>query len=207
MDNDDFRRGKLTVHKKFTESTAILAGNSLYGMAIELILSNKIHKDPTVRMEVLKMILNYTGPRGLMYGQFNDLYYENKKTNTEKILTTYELKTSKLFELSTTLPFVIKGEDKKKIKNAKIFGKNFGIIYQIADDFSDSDKTFKQTGKIPGKDKKKGKQTLVNRIGRDKALKLCYKLANKSTKNIPIFGEEKYYLKKLMFNIIDDIKI
>ena len=58
MDNDDFRRGKLTVHKKFTESTAILAGNSLYGMAIELILSNKIHKDPTVRMEVLKMILN-----------------------------------------------------------------------------------------------------------------------------------------------------
>ncbi len=207
MDNDDYRRGKITVHKKYNESTAILAGNALYGMAIELILDKKVHKDPDIRLKILKILLSYSGGKGLMEGQFNDLYYENRNISIEKILLTYELKTSKLFELSTMLPFILKEEKNSYIKDAQTFGRNFGIIYQIADDFSDSDKTFKESGKVPGKDKKKGKRTLVSKIGRDKALDLCYELANEATKGKYIFGEKEYTFKKIIFNIIDNIKI
>ena len=206
MDNDDFRRGKITVHKKFNESTAILAGNSLYGIAMELILDKKIHRDSEIKLKILKILLDYSGLNGLMKGQFYDLYHENKNPSTNKILLTYQLKTSKLFQLSTTLPFVLKSEGNKYINYAQTYGRNFGIIYQIADDFSDSDKTFKETGKVPGKDKKKGKQTLVAKIGREKALKLCHKLADEATENIPIFGDSKYNFKKLIFNIFQNIK-
>ena len=206
MDNDNYRRGKLTVHKKFKESTAILAGNSLYGMAIELILDNKTCKNLEVRQKILKLIIEYTGYKGLMYGQFNDLYYENKNTSVNKIISTYELKTSKLFQLSTSLPFILNQSDKKSVKKAQVFGRNFGIIYQIADDFSDNDRGFKEIGKTPGKDRKKGKQTLISKIGRKEALKLCYKLANDATNDINIFGQDKYKFKKLMLSIIIGIE-
>jgi len=207
MDNDDYRRGKLTVHKKFNESTAILAGNSLFGLAIELILDIKFYNNSDLKSKILGLVLDYSGPNGLMLGQYNDLYFENKNTSVHKILSTYKLKTSKLFQLSLMLPFMLAKSNNRDIKKAKIFGENFGIIYQIADDFSDSNRSFKETGKIPGKDIKKGKRTLISKIGRAQALDLCYRLAEEATKDKTIFGNDKYNFKKMIFNIVEGIKI
>ena len=205
MDNDDFRRGKLTVHKKFNESTAILAGNCLYNMAIEIILDSKTSKNNGVRLELLKMITHNSGPDGLMLGQYYDLFYENKNTGIKNILNTYSLKTSKLFELSIAMPFVLQSRSNKEIKNAKLYGRNFGLIYQIADDFSDLDKEFKETGKIPGKDKEKGKNTIISKVGRKNALNLCYDLAKEATKDNKIFGNNDYKFRELIFDIVAKI--
>jgi farnesyl diphosphate synthase len=201
MDNDDYRRGKLSVHKKFSESTAILAGNSIFSMALELILDKKTHKDEKIRSDLSRMILNYSGPSGLMEGQFYDLYYEKKPAGKLKILNTYGLKTSKLFELSMALPFILKKRRKKEIEAAKLYGRNFGLIYQIADDFSDLDKNFKETGKLTRKDKGKGKKTLVSKIGRKAALGLCDKLAEEATSRGSIFNNNKYSFKEMILNI------
>ncbi|MBT6796047.1 polyprenyl synthetase family protein [bacterium] len=205
MDNDDFRRGKLTVHKKFNESTAILAGNCLYNMAIEIILDSKTSKNNGVRLELLKMITHNSGPDGLMLGQYYDLFYENKNTGIKNILNTYSLKTSKLFELSMSMPFVLQSKSNKEIKNAKLYGRNFGLIYQIADDFSDLDKEFSETGKIPGKDKEKGKNTIISKVGRKSALNLCHELAKEATKDNRIFGNNDYKFKELIFDIVAKI--
>jgi geranylgeranyl pyrophosphate synthase len=105
------------------------------------------------------------------------------------------------------LPFILAKSNNRDIKKAKIFGENFGIIYQIADDFSDSNRSFKETGKIPGKDIKKGKRTLISKIGKAQALDLCYTLAEEATKDKNIFGNDKYNFKKMIFNIVEGIKI
>ena len=205
MDNDDFRRGKVTVHKKFNESTAILAGNCLYNMAIEIILDSKTSKNNGVRLELLKMITHNSGSEGLMLGQYYDLFYENKNTGIKNILNTYSLKTSKLFELSMAMPFVLQSRSNKEIKNAKLYGRNFGLIYQIADDFSDLDKEFNETGKIPGKDKEKGKNTIISKVGRKNALNLCHDLAKEATKDNKIFGNNDYKFRELIFDIVAKI--
>ena len=202
MDNDDFRRGKLAVHKKFKESTAILAGNSLYNMAVQLILDNKTSNDHKVKLDLLKMIAQNSGSEGLMLGQYYDLFYENKNTGIKNILNTYRLKTSKLFELSVAMPFILQGKNQKHTKDAKLYGRNFGLIYQIADDFSDLDKKFSETGKIPGKDEEKGKNTIISKVGRKSALNLCHNLAKEATKDNKIFGNNDYKFKDLIFSIV-----
>ena len=173
MDNDDFRRGKLSTHKKFNEATAILAGDALHDLAFELISGNLESKNNISKVKLINYLSLCIGHKGLALGQSLDLEFENKNISKNKILDMYSRKTGKLFEFSFAAPFVLKNKSKDDIKFAQEFGMLFGLIFQIIDDLIDEIGTFKKIGKTPGKDAKQGKSTLLVLIGKKEVIKLC----------------------------------
>jgi len=176
MDNDDFRRGKLSNHKKFSEATAILAGDALHDFAFQLISENLNNINPKQNLKLISYLTNCTGHDGLAGGQSLDLLYENKKISKKKIIEMYNKKTSKLFEFSFSAPFILKKESFRRINFSKNYGSVFGIIFQITDDILDEINSFKEIGKTPGKDKKQGKRTLLSVLGQKKAINFCVQL-------------------------------
>ncbi len=202
MDDDDFRRGKLSTHKKFDEAIAILAGDALHDMAFEILSSNLQKFDPKLNLKLLNYLSICTGHNGLAGGQSLDLQYENKEINKKKIMEMYEMKTSKLFEFSFAAPFILSGEKNHRILFSKKFGLLFGIIFQIVDDLLDETNNFKKLGKTPGKDKKQGKTTLHSLIGKKKVMLKCKELVNDFiNKNREEFLRNPILVKLLFFNI------
>ena len=189
MDDDDFRRGKLSTHKKFDEATAILAGDALHDIAFELISSELRNINLKSNINLINYLSVCLGHKGLALGQALDLEFENKKIGKNKILSMYLNKTGKLFEFSFAAPFVLANSNINKINFAKEYGLLFGLIFQIADDFIDEIGTFEKIGKTPGKDLKQGKSTLSKLIGKEKAIKMC------NRKIIDFEKRYKFYLR------------
>ena len=206
MDNDDFRRGKPSAHKKFGEATAILAGDALHDFAFQLISGNLKKIDADKNLKLINYLTLCTGYDGLAGGQSLDLLYENKKITKSNIIEMYAKKTGKLFEFSFAAPFIIKGESNKRIEFSKIYGSTFGTIFQIIDDLIDEINSFKMLGKTPGKDKKQGKRTLLSVIGKSKAINYCEKIAE----DLIIKHNKEFYqnpiLKRLLYYNIDKLK-
>ena len=206
MDNDDFRRGKPSAHKKFGEATAILAGDALHDFAFQLISGNLKEINSNENLKLINYLTLCTGYDGLAGGQSLDLLYENKKVNKNNIIEMYAKKTGKLFEFSFAAPFIIKGESNKRIKFSKIYGSTFGTIFQIVDDLIDEINSFKTLGKTPGKDKKQGKGTLLSVIGESKAIDYCEQIAEElMSKHYKEFKKNSS-LKELLFYNINKLK-
>ena len=186
MDNDDYRRGKLSTHKKFNEAQAILAGNGLLTLAFELLSS----KYSSILSSELSRA---SGSKGLAGGQSIDLMSQINKTNLKNILNIHELKTAKLFEFSVAAPFMIIG-DKKRIKIAKRYGLLLGKTFQIIDDLIDQDQD-------------QDACNILNYITREKALSYCYEYrneANKYLKKLMLDNENR--LSDIFDYIIDQAK-
>ncbi len=205
MDNDDYRRGKLSNHKKFGEATAILAGDALHDFSFQLISENLKNINPKKNLKLINYLTNCTGHKGLAGGQSLDLLYENKMLSKNRIIEMYNKKTGKLFEFSFAAPFIIKDETFSRIKFGKNYGSVFGTIFQITDDILDEINSFNEIGKTPGKDKRQGKRTLLSVLGKLKAIDFCEKLAKefiqkhkKEFSMHPILEELLHYnIKKL----------
>ena len=173
MDNDDYRRGKLSTHKKFNEATAILAGDALHDLAFELISGNINDKNCISKIKLINYLSLCIGHKGLALGQALDLDFENKKLSKNKILDMYSKKTGKLFEFSFSAPFILKDKSKTDIQFAKEYGMLFGLVFQVIDDLIDEIGTFRKIGKTPGKDVKQGKSTLLSLIGERQVINFC----------------------------------
>ena len=166
MDNDDFRRGKPSSHRKYGEATAILAGDALHDFAFQLLSGNLNNVDEKKNIKLINYLSLCTGYEGLAGGQSLDLIYENKNISKKKIIEMYYKKTGRLFEFSFASPFMINKQTNKRVNFSKNYGSLFGTLFQIADDFIDETNTFKEIGKTPGKDRKQGKRTLLSAIGK-----------------------------------------
>jgi len=202
MDNDDYRRGKLSVHKKFDEAKAILAGDALHDLAFEILSNKKTHKESSIRIILIEKLSKVLGSKGLAGGQSLDLLFENKKVNVNKILKMYSMKTAALFSYCCIAPFILGKKNNKDIKFAEEYGNLFGLTFQILDDINDETKNFMFLGKTPGKDKKQGKSTFVSNLGKEKAIDFCYKEINIFIKkNEPYFKKWKILNKMLFYNL------
>ena len=206
MDNDDFRRGKQSNHKKFGEATAILAGDALHDFAFQLISENLKNINPKQNLKLINYLTKSTGHEGLAGGQSLDLLYENKNLSKNKVVEMYNKKTGKLFEFSFAAPFIIKNEKISKIKFGKNYGSIFGTIFQITDDILDEINSFKEIGKTPGKDKKQGKRTLLSILGKIKAIEFCDELAEGFIKKNKIQFSKYPALGDLLYYNIDKLK-
>ena len=202
MDNDDFRRGKKSTHKKFNEATAILAGDALHDFAFELLANKNTHIDSNLKIILINNLSKSTGFKGLAGGQSLDLLYENKKVNISKIINMYEMKTAALFSFSCSAPYILAKKNANEIQFAHNFGKLFGLIFQIVDDILDEKKDFKLLGKTPGKDKQQGKSTVLSLVSKNQIKKFCISEVKKFESKNQKFLKENIILKKLLiFNV------
>ena len=184
MDNDKFRRGKPSTHIRFGESTAVLAGNSLLTMAFEILTGpNLIIKEKT-KVDLVQKLSETSGHLGIAGGQYLDLSFERKKISKNKIIDMEIKKTGKLFSFCCAVPVIIKNKKRKDIKFFENIGANIGLLFQIADDLIDLKGSSKIAGKLTGKDKKKGKATLISLLGYKNAIKYSNKIKFKIIKDL-----------------------
>ena len=176
MDNDLMRRGKPSTHIKFGESTAVLAGNSLLTMAYEILSHNNLNISEKTKVDLINKISESSGHLGIAGGQYLDLSFEHKKISKKRIVEMEIKKTGKLFSFCCAAPLIIKKRNKKEIKRFENIGADIGLLFQVADDLIDNKGSSLVAGKKTGKDKKKGKATLISLLGRKNTIKYANKL-------------------------------
>jgi len=184
MDNDKLRRGKPSTHIKFGESTAVLAGNSLLTMAFEILTNSNLKVTTKIKVDLVKNLSESAGHLGIAGGQYLDLSFEKKIISKNKIIDMEIKKTGKLFSFCCAAPAIIKKKNNKDINFFNNIGANIGLLFQIADDLIDFKGSSKVAGKITGKDKKKGKATLISLLGYQNAIKYSDKIRFKIIKDL-----------------------
>ena len=190
MDNDDLRRGKPSTHIKFGESTAVLAGNSLLTMAFEILVSEYLKISENKKVYLIKKLSECSGHLGIAGGQYLDLSFEKKKISKNKIIEMEIKKTGKLFSFCCMAPAIIKNKNKREIQFFENIGSKIGLLFQIADDLIDYKSTSKTAGKKTGKDKKKGKATLISLLGYENAIKYSNKIKSNITSDLNRYGQK-----------------
>ena len=179
MDNDSFRRGKPSTHKKYGEATAVLAGNSLLTLAFEIISDKKNHLRSDHKIKIINLLSNCSGHTGIAGGQELDLKFENKRKKTSQILDMQRKKTGKLFNFCLQSVAIIANRNNVEKKMFGVIGEDIGLLFQLADDFLDIKGSKKLIGKSIKKDNKKGKSTLIKLIGYEKAFNYANNLKKK----------------------------
>jgi len=202
MDNDKLRRGKPSTHIKFGESTAVLAGNSLLTMAFEILISSNLKIDEKTKVDLVKKLSESSGHLGIAGGQYLDLSFEKKKISKNKIIDMEIKKTGKLFSFCCAAPAIIKKKNNKVIKNFENIGANIGLLFQIADDLIDFKGSSRIAGKMTGKDKKKGKATLISLLGYQNAIKYSDKIKFKIIKDLNRYSSNSTSLNETLDYIL-----
>ena len=189
MDNDDLRRGKPSTHKKFGESTAVLAGNSLLTLGFEILTNKNLKISDNKKILLTKYISKCSGHEGVAGGQYFDLNFENKKISLRKIKDMQIKKTGKLFSFCCIAPLIIVNKN-NIINKFKKIGEDIGLLFQIADDLIDYSGNATIAGKKTKKDAAKGKATLISLLGYKNTIKYSNKL------KLNIFNELVKYQKR-----------
>ena len=202
MDDDKIRRGKPSTHVKFGESTAVLAGNSLQTLACEIIASSNLNINEKIKINLIKKLSECSGHLGIAGGQYLDLSYEKKKISKKKIIEMEIKKTGKLFSFCCAVPAIIKNKKNKEINFFENIGSNIGLLFQIADDLIDFKGDTKIAGKKTGKDKKKGKATLISLLGHNNAVKYCDKIILDINKKLKKYGSKTKNIKETLDYIL-----
>ncbi len=189
MDNDRLRRGKLSTHAKFGESTAILAGNSLLTIAFEILSQPTLKIDYKSKINLISLLSKSAGHTGIAGGQYSDLKFEKKRKSFKKIVDMQINKTGKLFSFCCMAPVILS----KKSKYINLFnsiGSKIGLLFQIADDLIDYAGSSKKAGKKTRKDSKKGKATLISLLGYKNTVKYGNRLKLEILNKIKKFGKK-----------------
>jgi farnesyl diphosphate synthase len=203
MDNDSIRRGKLSTHKKFGESTAILAGNSLLTLAFEILSDKSLLLKEKTKIKLINLISKCSGHTGIAGGQYLDLSYERKKIKKNKIIDMQIKKTGKLFVFCCVAPALISNKNINVLKFFEKIGYEIGLLFQITDDLIDYKGITKKAGKKTKKDKKKGKVTLISLLGYKNTIKYTNKIKNNILNKINNYGRKSKNLKKTVTFIFE----
>ena len=201
MDDDNIRRGKLTTHKKFGESTAILAGNSLLTISFEILSSPELNIQSNLKIRIINLISKCAGHSGVAGGQYLDLNYEKRNVTRNKIIDMQRKKTGMLFQFCCLIP-VLLSKKKQYFSRFANIGLDIGLLFQITDDLIDHKGTAKKVGKKTRKDKKKGKATLISLLGYKNTINYSLLLKNNIFKKVSIFKNKANDLKETLDFVI-----
>ncbi len=204
MDDDMYRRGKLTTHIKYDEATAILVGDVLLTEAFNIVAnSNKIiDKD---KVKVIQKMSEYAGFYGMVGGQYVDMESENKKVGVETLEYIHNHKTGKLLLASVELPLIVLNVEGVKKEKLLEFAKIIGIAFQIKDDILDVEGSFEETGK-ESTDEKNEKTTYPSLFGIEKTKEMLNSYVEKAKKIIEnnfLENKNKELLLKLLEYFVD----
>jgi len=193
MDNDDWRRGFPTCHKKFDEATAIIAGDGLLTYAFEVMSREEIATDVKVRCRLINMLAKAAGAfDGMVAGQMLDLIasqYPQAPENHRKIIEHIEeMKTGRLLQYAVEAGAILGNADEEQMKRLKSYARKIGIAFQITDDILDAIGDEKKVGKTLHKDDSQNKITFVALYGLEKARQIAAELLAEAVSELKIFG-------------------
>ena len=203
MDNDSIRRGKPSTHIKFGESTAVLAGNSLLTMAFEILSHKDLNLSEKIKIDLINKISESSGHLGIAGGQYLDLSFEHKKVSKKKIVEMEIKKTGKLFSFCCVAPLIIKRKSKQEISIFENIGADVGLLFQVADDLIDNKGSLLVAGKKTGKDKIKGKATLISLLGHKNTVKYAKRLILKINYKLKKYGSRSKNLSETLNYILN----
>lgn len=179
MDNDDYRRGKLTNHKVYGEAIATLAGDALLSYAPQVITKHTPKSVPSDNIiKILNEFFIAAGVYGIIAGQVVDIESEKKKIDEKTLDFIHEYKTAKLFTFAIRAGAIIGNANEKQLEDLTKFSVLFGHAFQICDDILDETSTLEELGKTPGKDLAVEKSTYTSMYGMDRAKKQVIYLCN-----------------------------
>ena len=205
LDNDDYRRGKLTTHKVFGEAEGILIGDSLLTYAfyvlsqknLELLSSEQI-------VNIISKTSEYAGINGMIGGQMIDIESENKKIDLETLKYIHSHKTGKLIKLPIEIACIIANVEKDKREVLEEYADLIGLAFQVKDDILDVEGTFEDLGKPVGSDVDLHKATYPSILGMEESKKILNNTVEKAKEIIKNkFGDEK---GKILISLADFIK-
>ena len=205
LDNDDYRRGKLTTHKVFGEAEGILIGDSLLTYAF-YILSQKNLEFLSFEqiVNIISKTSEYAGINGMIGGQMIDIQSENKKIDLETLKYIHSHKTGKLIKLPVEIACIIANVEKDKKEVLEEYANLIGLAFQVKDDILDVEGTFEELGKPVGSDVDLHKATYPSILGMEESKKILNDTVEKAKEIIKNkFGEEK---GKNLISLADFIK-
>ena len=166
MDDDDLRRGQPTLHKKYSEATAVLAGDAMQSLAIEIILKDdKLSNE--LKVSIIKLLMEKIGHKGMILGQALDINFEQESVDKEQILQMNYLKTGLLIEFSILAPLMVANKSQNKWNK---IARNIGVSFQLIDDLLDLEESEERLGKATKKDHYKNKKNLPLILGRSETI-------------------------------------
>lgn len=203
MDNDDYRRGKLTNHKVFGEGFAILAGDALLNNAFEIMLEVIMKNPKDEYLKAAAYISKASGVHGMIGGQCIDLHYENKSIDTDILNKMHEKKTGAMILAPLVTGALIAGAKKEDLLRITEYGQLIGMAFQISDDILDVEGSQDKLGKKIGSDASNNKSTFVSCFGLEKSKELARTTVDQAQKIIEIYGNKGLLLKELSKYIIE----
>ena len=199
MDDDDLRRGQPSLHKKYNEATAVLAGDAMQSMAIEMLLDNQ-HFTEKQNNLLAKMLLETIGSKGMILGQALDIEYESREANESEILLMCELKTGVLLEFCFLAPLMIADATNEKWKR---LGKIVGISFQLIDDLLDLQETSENLGKKSQKDIIRNKKNYPISFGEKKTVELLDNYKAEANNLLQELNLDEHYLSNYIMNLFN----
>lgn len=192
MDNDEYRRGQLTTHKKFGEANAILIGDALLTNAFSVMVRGSMGKVSSEKiLEIVALFSEYAGVDGMIGGQAMDVAYEGKQISYKTFSFIHEHKTGRLLLLPILVACILGDASLEQRKALEIYGRNIGLAFQIKDDILDVEGDFTQMGKAVKSDEKLQKSTYPSIFGLEKSKEMLTESLREARKALEeVFTEE-----------------
>ena len=205
LDNDDYRRGKLTTHKVFGEAEGILIGDSLLTYAFYVLSQKNLEFLSSEQIvKIISKTSEYAGINGMIGGQMIDIQSENKKIDLETLKYIHSHKTGKLIKLPIEIACIIANVERDKKEVLEEYADLIGLAFQVKDDILDVEGTFEELGKPVGSDIDLHKATYPSILGMEESKKILNDTVEKAKEIIKNkFGEEK---GKNLISLADFIK-
>ncbi len=203
MDNSDLRRGNPTVHKKFDEATAILAGDALLTIAFEILADPRTHEDPQVRCRLVSALAKASGANGMVGGQMLDLIAETTSLDIGAITRLQRMKTGELIAVSTEAGAILGKASQQQHNALRAYAHDLGLAFQIIDDLLDAEGTEEETGKPVQRDAVAGKATFVTILGAERARNQAKLLSEQAIQHLSVFDGRAKHLEDVARFVVD----
>ncbi len=203
MDDSDLRRGQPSVHRKYDEATAILAGDALLTLAFEVLADPATHPDPHVRVELIRKLAHASGPQGMVGGQMLDLIGEEREFDLGTVSRLQRMKTGQLMAFACEAGAILGKADEPHKRALCNYAYDLGLAFQVTDDVLDVEADPKMTGKPANQDDKAGKSTFVSTMGKEQAKARADMLVQQAIRHLKVFETRGDILKELAQYVLE----
>ncbi len=201
LDADDYRRGRLTNHRRFGEALAILAGDALSVLAFDIISSDVA--DEAVAIAMTRELSRATGGAGMIGGELMDLESETLAPDSALVASIHSAKTARLMQAACRLGGIAAGANHAKMAALSAFGHELGLAFQAVDDLLDIEGTLEETGKQTGKDTAAGKQTYPRAVGLEESRRIAAEAAERAASVLLPLGDKTGRLTALTKFVVE----